>query len=147
MTRRPRSSSRIALLSALLLAGLLATLVAGCAPGGDTGDWPAQIRAAPAVVRQAYAYAHDHPDVLKALPCYCGCGSIGHTSNYACYISGTDAEGQIVYDDHALACSICVDITLDAQRLLNEGHTLEEVRAQIDAKYSPFGPSNMPDAQ
>lgn len=129
-----------------MLAILLSTLVAACGPADDGRDWPAEIRAAPAVVRQAYAYAHDHPDELKALPCYCGCGNIGHTSNYACYIAGTDESGEIVYDNHALACSICVDITLDAQRLLGEGRTLGEVRAQIDAKYSPFGPSNMPDA-
>jgi hypothetical protein len=134
----------VVVIGGLLVAG---AGLSGCAsqpqlPGSS--ELPGSFAGAPLVVRQAYAYAHDHPDVLKALPCYCGCGTIGHTSNYDCYIAGIDDSGELVYDGHALACSICVDITLDARRLLDQGLSLEEVRAQIDVRYSPFGPSNMP---
>lgn len=99
--------------------------------------------AAPAVVQQAYQFAVANPDVLEHLPCYCGCGKAGHKSNYACYVSGTDATRGIQFDSHALGCSICVDITQDAMRLTREGKDLEAIRAYVDQTYAPFGPSNM----
>lgn len=105
---------------------------------------PAEVSAAPRVVREAYVFAAAHPHEMTQIPCYCGCGAIGHTSNYACYVSEVAADGTITYDLHALGCSICVDITRDTERLLGEGRSLAEVRAEIDAVYSAFGPSNMP---
>lgn len=135
---------RAALVSVGLLLALAPAATASCSTVDADRGWPRSIRSAPAVVRQAYTFAHDHPDEMQQLPCYCGCGSIGHTSNYDCYIAGRDEAGQIVYDEHALGCSICVDITLDARRMLDDGLSLQDVRARIDAAYSPFGPSNMP---
>lgn len=105
---------------------------------------PAQVRSAPAAVQQAYQFAAANPDVMKDIPCYCGCGSIGHTSNYSCYVSSVDDKGNIAFDDHARGCSICVDITQDVMRLLREGKSLKEVRAYIDATYSKYGTSNIP---
>jgi len=137
-TRMNRTTS--ASLAAVLLA---AGWIAGCSTAPATHDWPAEIAQAPAVVRQAYAFADEHPEVLGQIPCYCGCGNVGHTSNYDCYISGLNESGEPVYDGHALGCSICVDITLDTKRLLAEGRSVPEIRAAIDAAYSAFGPSNM----
>ena len=105
---------------------------------------PEEVEAAPPVVREAYVFAAAHPEVLTQIPCYCGCGAIGHTSNYACYVSGVEADGAIAYDLHAVDCSICVDITRDTMRMLDQGLGVAHVRAQIDATYSAFGPSNMP---
>jgi hypothetical protein len=105
---------------------------------------PAEIRSAPAIVVQSYQFAAANPQVLQEIPCYCGCGAMGHTSNYACYISGEDAEGKLNYDAHALGCSICVDITQDAMRLLDQGKSASEIRAYVDETYARFGPSNMP---
>ena len=68
---------------------------------------------------------------------------MGHTSNYSCYASSS-AEGAVSFDGHALGCSICVDITLDAMRLLKEGRELSEIRTYVDVEYSKYGPSNMP---
>jgi hypothetical protein len=107
-------------------------------------DMPTEVKAAPVRVRQAYQFAAAHPDVLKALPCYCGCGAMGHTSNYMCYVKGVDAAGKMLYDAHALGCTICVDITQDAIRLLKDGKSVKEIRAYVDATYSKYGPSNMP---
>ncbi len=130
----------------LLLASMLLSLgaLAACAPASPMDGMPSEIASAPTVVRTAYAFAVTHPDVLLQVPCYCGCGNIGHTSNYDCYVSGVDADGNVTYDTHALGCSICVDITQDAMRLLNEGHSVAQVRARVDSAYSSFGPSNMP---
>ena len=105
---------------------------------------PADVLAAPAQVQQAYRFAAANPDVMQHIPCYCGCGDMGHTSNYACYIGGKNADGTLQYDTHALGCSICVDITLDAMRLLKEGKSVPEIKAYVDQTYAQYGPSNMP---
>ena len=93
-------------------------------------------------VQEAYQFAHAHPEMLKHVPCYCGCGGMGHESNYACYINET--EGELLFDSHALGCSICVDITQDVMRLMNDGQSLADIQQFVDDKYSKFGPSNMP---
>ena len=105
---------------------------------------PAEVQSSPVVVQQAYQFAAANPDVMKQIPCYCGCGEVGHTSNYSCYISGVDDKGSIAFDNHALGCSICVDITQDVMRLLKEGKTVLEIKAYVDATYSKYGTSNMP---
>lgn len=105
---------------------------------------PAEVQSAPVIVQQAYQFNVANPDVMKNIPCYCGCGNIGHTSNYDCYVSQVDDKGNITFDNHALGCSICVDITQDVMRLLKEGKSTQEARAYIDATYSKYGPSNIP---
>lgn len=105
---------------------------------------PAEVKEAPLTVQQAYQFAVANPDVTQHTPCYCGCGAMGHTSNYSCYVSGENQDGSLTYDEHALGCSICVDITQDAMRLQSEGKAIAEIREYIDATYAQYGPSNMP---
>lgn len=105
---------------------------------------PAEVQSAPVAVQEAYQFAAANPDVMKNIPCYCGCGNIGHASNYDCYVSDVDAQGKITFDNHALGCSICVDITQDVMRMLREGKTSAEARVYIDATYAKYGPSNIP---
>ena len=132
----------------MMIASLLIT---GCSkPENQSIDMalmeqmPSEIQSAPEVVRTAYQFAAANPDVLTQLPCYCGCGSMGHTSNYACYIAGENSDGSIIFDNHALGCSICVDITVDAMRMLDDGQSIDAIRSYVDQTYSAFGPSNMP---
>jgi len=105
---------------------------------------PENVKSAPVKVQQAYQFAAANPEVMKHIPCYCGCGAMGHTSNYACYVSGVDANGKVNFDSHALGCSICVDITQDTMRLLKEGKSVAEIKTSIDQTYSKYGPSNIP---
>ncbi len=105
---------------------------------------PMDVKSAPVAVQQAYQFNVANPDVMKQLPCYCGCGAMGHTSNYACYVSEVESDGTINYDSHALGCSICVDITQDAMRLLEQGKTAGEIKTYVDQTYAQYGPSNMP---
>lgn len=107
-------------------------------------DMPMEVQSAPVTVQQAYQFAAANPEVTQHIPCYCGCGNIGHTSNYSCYISHVDEKGVIAFDNHALGCSICVDITLDAMRLTREGKSPPEIKAYVDATYAKYGTSNMP---
>jgi len=104
---------------------------------------PAEVQSAPVSVQQAYQFAVANPDVMKQIPCYCGCGNIGHTSNYSCYVSGVDEKGAITYDNHALGCSLCVDITQDTMRMLKDGKSPGEIRAAVDSTYSKYGTSNI----
>ncbi len=113
-------------------------------PLADIADMPADVQQAPAVVQDAYRFAVANPEVLTQIPCYCGCGGMGHTSNYSCYVAGENADGSLEFDGHALGCSLCVDITQDAMRMLDEGKSVPEIRAYVDQTYSRFGPSNMP---
>ncbi len=97
---------------------------------------------APTRVREAYQFAVANPDLMKQIPCYCGCGTMGHTSNYACYVKEAKPDGSVNFDDHALGCSLCVDITQDARRMLDVGKSAQDIRAAIVANYSQFGPPN-----
>jgi uncharacterized protein with PCYCGC motif len=135
-----------------LIVLLLASSLSACSGQSQSADlkmapmdqMPAEVQNAPVRVQQAYQFAAANPDVMKHIPCYCGCGSIGHTSNYSCYVSHVDEKGAITFDNHALGCSLCVDITQDTMRLLREGKSVQEIKAYIDATYSKYGTSNMP---
>jgi hypothetical protein len=144
----------IKLLPVLLLIPVFLVVLTGCSGAGDSkqGDlamasmdgMPSEVKSAPLAVLQAYQFAVANPDTMQHIPCYCGCGAMGHTSNYSCYVSDVDANGKVSFDTHALGCSICVDITQDSMRLLTEGKTVPEIKAYIDQTYSQYGTSNIP---
>jgi hypothetical protein len=56
--------------------------------------------AAPADVAGLYRFATERGDVLRWMPCTCGCADLGHASNRACYIKSEDA-GRVTYTSHA----------------------------------------------
>jgi hypothetical protein len=103
---------------------------------------PSFLTTAPPRVREAYRFAVADPEALKTVPCYCGCGSMGHTSNLSCFVqsAGTNWD-TITFDEHAAGCGICVDIAQDVMRLQAEGKQPGEIRHAIDATYSSFGPA------
>jgi hypothetical protein len=145
-----RTTGWVALVSLLVT---IAVISAGCSGSGQTSDdlnmavltgMPADVQAAPVSVQEAYRFAAANPDVLTQIPCYCGCGAMGHASNYACYVSGENGDGSLSFDAHALGCSICVDITQDTIRLLRDGKSVPEIRSYVDQTYAQYGPSNMP---
>ena len=108
------------------------------------GQMPAEVQSAPVSVQQAYQFAAANPVVMQQIPCYCGCGAMGHTSNYSCYVQNVGANATITFDNHALGCSICVDITQDVMRLQRDGKSPQEIRSYIDSTYSRYGSSNQP---
>jgi len=62
---------------------------------------PADVQSAPMTVQQAYQFAAANPDAMQNIPCYCGCGSMGHRSNLDCYIKSVRADGTIEFENHA----------------------------------------------
>jgi len=142
---------KLLVISMLLIASVLLSACGGGTEGSAEGlkmasmdAMLAEVKEAPLSVQQAYQFAVANPDVTQHIPCYCGCGAMGHTSNYSCYVAGENQDGSVLYDEHALGCSICVDITQDAMRLQKEGKAISEIREYIDATYAQYGPSNMP---
>jgi hypothetical protein len=116
---------------------------------------PKEMQAAPERVRTAYQFAAANPDDVKNVPCYCGCGaapalapersagaSVGHTSNLSCYVKELKDGKPVAFDNHALGCSLCVDITQEVIRLKGQGLSPSDVRAQVVADFSKFGPGN-----
>nr|WP_302104759.1 PCYCGC motif-containing (lipo)protein [Polycladomyces sp. WAk] len=131
---------------------------AGCADGTDAkvgtgGQRHTSGQAMPAFVKQstvphvreAYAFAEANADQLQYIPCYCGCGSLGHESVKSCFIAGKKANGQTEYNVHGSACEICVNVVMDAKKGIEAGETLQEVRQQIEQKYGQqLSPTNTP---
>ena len=64
---------------------------------------PADIAKAPAEVREAYRFAITNRNTLRYIPCYCGCGAEGHTSNASCYIKDSSTDSKLIFDRMSLA--------------------------------------------
>lgn len=93
---------------ALLLLAVSLLALAGC--GGDAREiklaplsqMPDYVRNGPANVQEAYRFAVANPELVDKMPCYCGCGSVGHTSNLECYVKAFNADGSVAeFDNHA----------------------------------------------
>jgi len=105
------------------------------------GIWPSEYRSAAQPVRDAYTWASTHEEILRYIPCYCGCGANGHENNYDCFVSAQAANGWITMDLHGLNCGTCVSITLETAAMTAKGMTVRQMRAAIDARWSKAGPS------
>ena len=57
----------------------------------------------PDVVRAAYLFAAEHPEILGYVPCYCGCERSGHRGNDDCFIAMRDANGDVTqWEPHGM---------------------------------------------
>jgi hypothetical protein len=63
---------------------------------------PEDIRSAPNEVREAYRFAIANRDTLRYIPCYCGCGADGHTSNASCYLNDSSTPKKLIFDRMSL---------------------------------------------
>jgi len=87
---------------ALLAAGIWQLMPSGGSSGtGELPQFPDWLRALAPNVQQAYTQAVAHREELQYIPCYCGCGGVGHTAVVDCHIAGTTADGGIIFDKHA----------------------------------------------
>lgn len=59
--------------------------------------------AAPSDVLQAvYEFAARRPDVMRYVPCFCGCERNGHQDNEDCFVARRDPDGRPYWDAHGL---------------------------------------------
>ena len=101
---------------------------------------PPELRDLPAATEEAFLFSVANPAIAQSIPCYCGCVGLGHMSSYDCYVGGVAPNGALVFDAHALNCQVCVDITQDTMRLLDEGRAPPAIKQYIDETYSAYGP-------
>ncbi len=104
--RRRRQINRAYVLipvALVLLVGGIWLLAARDRPDGaaESTRLPAWISARGPKARQAYTQAVVHRDELQYIPCYCGCGGVGHASVVDCHIANVADDGSITYDQHA----------------------------------------------
>lgn len=89
------------------------------------------------VVRATYDFAAQHPEVLKYVPCYCGCGEQGHKANESCFVARRDAKGNVLeWDTHGFGCTICIDVGRKAMQMYNAGADVYSIRAAIEREYA-----------
>jgi hypothetical protein len=89
------------------------------------------------VMRAAYEFAARHPEVMRYVPCFCGCGQIGHKDNHDCFVTARNSANKVVgWETHALGCEICVDVAYQAWQMFNTGATVSAIRDAIEKKYA-----------
>src|SRR6266851_1574885 len=55
------------------------------------------------IVRAAYTFAAEHPEVLSYVPCYCGCERSSHRGNEDCFVTARDAKGDVTqWEPHGM---------------------------------------------
>jgi hypothetical protein len=96
-----------------------------------------------AYVRTVYAFAAQHADVLRYVPCFCGCERLGHRSNDSCFVSRRSGSGKVLeWEPHGVICEICLDVAHEAMQLHNTGASVDQIRAEIDRKWTSHGASH-----
>ena len=94
-----------------------------------------------------YAYAARHQDLLKNIPCYCGCVREGHRSNLNCFVTEFRPGGTPVWTDHSFSCAMCVHIAREVMLMSTQGMSVQQIRQEIDDRYRVFGePTKTPGA-
>jgi len=103
----------------------------------------ASARPAP-LTRAAYEFAARHAEVLRHMPCFCGCERNGHRHNEDCFVARRAADGRPEWSPHGIGCGICIDIALEASRMLTAGASVADIRAAVDRKYRTEFPTSTP---
>jgi Protein of unknown function with PCYCGC motif len=73
-------------------------------PNGDLDKvvWPDYVLQAPPEVKELYEFQVTHGEVMRYMPCFCGCGqNAGHRSNRDCYVQRVNTDGSVVFDSMA----------------------------------------------
>jgi hypothetical protein len=73
-------------------------------PNGDLSkvSWPDYVLRASPEVKRLYEFQVTHGELMRYMPCYCGCGqNAGHRNNRDCYIRRVNADGSVVFDSMA----------------------------------------------
>lgn len=91
----------------------------------------------PEVVRAAYLFAAEHPEILSYVPCFCGCERGGHKGNEDCFVARRDAAGDVVeWEPHGLDCAVCLDVAQYAQQLHASGASVGDIRNAVEKRWA-----------
>lgn len=73
-------------------------------PNGDLAQivWPEFVTAAGPDIERLYAFQVGNGDLMRYMPCFCGCGAnSGHQNNRDCYIQEVHPDGSVTFDSMA----------------------------------------------
>lgn len=73
-------------------------------PNGDLSKvvWPSFVTDADPEVRRLFEFQITHGELMRYMPCFCGCGQgDGHRNNRDCYVESVGADGSVVFDSMA----------------------------------------------
>ena len=97
------------------------------------------------VVREAYLFAAEHPEILSYVPCFCGCERGGHQGNHDCFVANRDQKGDVTaWEPHGLECTVCIDVATEARQLYASGANVREIRAAVEKKWAGFNGGHTP---
>jgi len=97
------------------------------------------------VVRAAYVFAAEHPEVLSYVPCFCGCERGGHRGNDDCFVSARNENGDVTaWEPHGLDCAVCIDVATQARQMFTSGAGVRDIRAAVEQKYAAFHGGHTP---
>ncbi len=91
----------------------------------------------PEVVRAAYVFAAEHPEILSYVPCFCGCERGGHKGNDDCFVARRAENGDVVeWEPHGLDCAVCIDVATYAKTLHSSGASLNDIRNAVEQRWA-----------
>lgn len=72
-------------------------------PNGDLSKvvWPDFVIQAGPEIQALYAFNVEHGDLMRYMPCFCGCEENGHHNNRDCYIRSVHPDGSVEFDSMA----------------------------------------------
>lgn len=86
-----------------------------------------------------YAFAATNQDLMRKIPCYCGCVRDGHESVLQCFLSGSRADGVPVWTDHSFDCQLCIHIAREVMLMSSLGMSASDIRLEIESRYEGVG--------
>ena len=99
----------------------------------------------PEVVKAAYKFAAEHPEVLSYVPCFCGCEHQGHRGNEDCFVKARDINGDVVqWEDHGMECAVCLDVATRSLQMYTSGASVTDIRAAIEKEFTPLTTNHTP---
>ena len=99
----------------------------------------------PEVVKAAYRFAAEHPEVMSYVPCFCGCERMGHRGNEDCFVKARDINGDVVqWEDHGMECAVCLDVATRSLQMYTSGASVTDIRAAIEKEFTPLSTNHTP---
>ena len=100
------------------------------------------------VVRAAYLFAAEHPEILSYVPCFCGCERGGHSGNEDCFVAARNDKGDVTaWEPHGLECTVCIDVATEARQMYTSGASVRDIRAAVEKKWAGFNGGHTPTPQ
>jgi hypothetical protein len=90
----------------------------------------------PEVVRAAYKFAAEYPEITSYVPCFCGCERSGHQGNHDCFVRARAANGDVIeWDEHGVDCAVCIDVATRSRQMHAAGAAAKDIRTAIDREF------------